>query len=115
MSIKSKIKEAQDLKKEIVQISEWDVSIEVRTMTAKQRAELFNLSMDEDGKFIQKNFQAGMVIASCYDPETGDKLFAPEDADWLMDKASGPIEKIINKVTKLSGLIRGALEQAEKN
>jgi len=115
MSIKQKIKTVQDIKTEIVDISEWDVKIEIRTMSAKQRAELLTSSVGEDGKFVQKSFQAGLVISCCYDPETKEKIFSPEDGDWLMDKAAGPIENLATRISKISGLSKLAMEQAEKN
>ena len=117
MSIKERIKNAKDLKTEIVKIPEWDnVEIEVRTMTGSQRAEMYSVAMSmEDGKFDQKSFQTAQIIASCYDPETGQPIFTKDDASWLMEKSSGPLEKLINKIAKVSGLTRNALELAEKN
>lgn len=115
MSLKEKIKAAQDIKKEVVKVPVWDVEVEVRTMSGKQRSELLSTCMDENGKLQQDVFQVGTIIASCYDPETGNKLFTADDADWLMDKASGPIELLAGKAMRLSGLTRDSAEQAEKN
>ena len=115
MNIRQKIKDAQDIKNEVVDIPEWDVKVEIQTMTAKQRAELLTASVGEDGKFIQKNFQAGLIIACCYDPETKEKIFSPNDAEWLMEKSAGPIENLASKISRISGLSKLAMEETEKN
>jgi len=115
LSIKERIKQAKDLKSEIITIPEWDnVKIEIRTITAKQRAELFQSAM-KDGSFDQQTLQMGQVISCCYDPDTKEKIFTYDDISWLLEKASGPIEKIVNKMVRMSGLTPDAVAGAEKN
>lgn len=115
MSIREKIKNANDIEKEVITIDVWDCDIEVRTMTAKQRANILNKVMTEDGKIEHDNFHAMMIIYSCYDPETGEKVFDDKDKDWLLEKSAGPIELLVSKIMKHSGLSKDALVEAEKN
>jgi len=116
MSLKEKIRKADDIKKETVPIPAWDCSIELRTMTAKQRAYVLNESMDENtGKIQHDKLHAQMLIACCFDPENGEKLFSADDSEWLMEKSSGPVELLVSKAMRLSGLTKDAAETAEKN
>ena len=48
MSIKDKIKQAGDLEREVVDIPEWDVTVEIRSMSARQRALMANYTDLDD-------------------------------------------------------------------
>lgn len=113
--LREKIKSYQDIKEELVEIPAWDCSILMKSMTAKQRSSILNEVMDEEGKIQHEKLHAQMIIACCYDPETGERIFSPEDDQWLMDKSCGPVELLVGKAMQISGLAKGALEQAEKN
>lgn len=116
MALKDKIKSAHDIRKEIVVLDEWDgAEIEVRTMTASQRTKLLKECTDRDGNIVHDKFQAGLMIACCFDPETGEALFNEDDSDWLMEKSAGPIEKITATALSVSGLNKEAIKKAEKN
>jgi len=110
-----KIKNVDDIKKEVVHVSQWDCDVEVRTMSGLERAMLLGRCMDKDNNVIQDKFQSGVLIACLYDPETGEKLFSEADADWLIKKSSGAIEKLAGAAMRVSGLTREAMETAEKN
>ena len=84
-------------------------------MTAKQRANVLNEVMDDNGKMNHNRFHGLMIIYSCYDTETNELIFTENDIDWLLDKSAGPIETLASKITKLSGLSKNAVEEAEKN
>jgi len=115
MSLRDKIRSADDIKKEIVKIAVWDCSIELRTMTAKQRAFVLNESMNDDGKIQHDKLHAQMLIACCFDPETQERIFSQDDSEWLMEKSSGPVELLVSKAMRISGLTKDATEQAEKD
>ena len=116
VSIKDRIKSAGDVQKEIVDLPEWDdVAIEVRTMTARQRAKMFSSCVDKKGDIINDKFQAAVLIACCYDPETEAPIFVAADESWLMDKSAGPIEKLANVAMRLSGLSKDITNDIEKN
>ncbi len=111
----NKIKSANDIKKEIVNVSQWEVDIEVRTMSGLDRANLLNKCIDAKGNVIQEKFQTGLLIACLFDPESGERIFVDADADWLIQKSSGAIEKLASVAMRVSGLTREALADAEKN
>jgi len=110
-----KIKNSDDIRKEIVHVPQWDCDVEARTMSGLERAMLLGGCIGKDGNVIQSKFQSGLLIACLHDPETGEKLFSESDAEWLMGKSSGAIEKLASVAMRLSGLTKEAMEDAEKN
>ena len=115
MSLREKIKGLQDLRTEVVHVPEWDVDIEVRSMTVRERAHMMTAYTDAKGNLSIDEAYPFMTVACCYDPATGEKLFSNEDMDWLRDKNSSAIELLTLKAMELSGLGAGSVEQAEKN
>lgn len=114
MDIKAKIKEAKDIKKETVDVPEWEVKVEVRSMSGAARAEMLDHVASKDG-FLFRKLYPDILIACLYDPETGESLFVDADKDWLMEKSGGPIEMLANKAVALSGLTADAMGAIEKN
>lgn len=111
--LREKIKNAKDINSEIVHV--WNCDIEVKTIMAKDRARILNEVMSDDGKINNANFHILMIIDSCYDPETNEKIFSHKDAEWLSEKSAGSIEKLSAVVMKLSGLTKDSMEETEKN
>lgn len=113
--LREKIKSIDDITKEIVEIPEWNCSIEIRSMTAKQRAKILDKVTGETGSIDNDLFFSYMIVSSCFDPGNGELIFDMSDVDWIMDKASGPIEKLMSNIMRISGLSKGSVEEAEKN
>ena len=116
MNLHGKIKAADDLKKELVEVPEWDCAVEVRTMTGAARAQLFGDDvMDAEGNVIRDKAYIKVLIGSCFDPKTGKLIFTDADAEWLGGKSSLATERLAQVATRLSGIGAGALGEAEKN
>ena len=115
MGLRDRIKEFDDIKKEIVHVDSWGEDVEVRGLMGCDRASLMNECLGEDGKLDNTKFYPGIVVSSCYDPETGEKLFQPGDEDWIMRKSAGAIDMLAAKGMKLSGLTKEAVKDAEGN
>jgi hypothetical protein len=64
---------------------------------------------------IGEKFQAGLIVASCFDPDTGEQIFTDGDYEMIMDKSAGVIEHLASRAMDLSGLNREAVTVAEKN
>ena len=112
--LKDKIRAAEDIKKEPIYIPEWDTTIEVRTMSGSQRADIMSKAV-VGGVVALDKLYAQLALSCTYDPETGDKLLDPSDLDWFMEKNSAPIERIAAKAMELSGLSAAAVREIEKN
>ena len=115
MSIRDKIRKAQDRTSEIVEVPEWGVTVEVRSMTGSQRSAIVTaLTSDEDNKM--EALWGGMLVSCVYDPETGDPVFKEDDAEWLLnDKSSTVLDRLSNVCLQVAGIVEGAVDEAGKD
>lgn len=85
-----------EIRKEVVEIPEWEMSVEVRALSINAQV---SLATSDDDDFVSR-----MLRSSCYDPDTGKKLFSADDA-WLDDEPAGsPVAVLVEKASDLSGL-----------
>jgi hypothetical protein len=115
MNLREKILNMSDVKKELVEIEEWECKVEVRSLSGKERAKISSSAVDGNGKVDMENMYPTILIASCFDPETGEKLFTEGDRDILNTKNASALEKIAVVAMRLSGLSQSAEKQAIKN
>jgi hypothetical protein len=111
--IRSAILKAEDHDAELVEVPEWGVTVEVRSMTARARAALQKRFAGRD-EFDLAEYYADMLIAAVYDPESGEPLFEVADREALKDKSAAVLDRVSDVVTRLSGMGVGALEEAEE-
>lgn len=112
MALRDKIKEIDDIAKERIRISQWDADVEIRAMTGAERSRIFN-KMDKDEDKARAYLQ--MIVSCTFDPETGEKIFAPEDIEWLDKKSGAALEVITAGLVRLNGFGKEVLENIEKN
>ena len=117
MSIIDKIKQARDAEAEQYDIPEWDVSVEIRSMSARQRANMNNVIEDEGTASERQELMWGYLLCSCvFDPETGDPVFTEDDMEWLLtDKSFAVIDKLTAKCLEVSSVNREAVDEAGKS
>lgn len=118
MSLKNKIRAAKDIDKELVEVPEWDVTIEVRSMTVRQRAAFLAANQDhsEDGPARIEGVYGQILVTCCIDPETGDPVFEEDDLSWLMTEKSGSvIDRLVTRCLEASGLKEKAVDEAGKS
>lgn len=109
MSLRDQILKAKDINGELMEIKEWGVKVEVRTMTTKERARILENAVDPNtGKTLISNMYPEIAIACVFDPESGEPVFKNEDKDALLDKSGAVLEKIAAKAMQLSGLTEEA-------
>ena len=115
MSIRDKIRKAQDRTSQIVEVPEWGVTVEVRSMTGTQRSAIVTaLTSDEDNKM--EALWGGMLVSCIYDPETGDPVFKEDDAEWLLnEKSSTVLDRLSNVCLQVAGIVEGAVDDAGKD
>jgi hypothetical protein len=88
---------------ELVDMPEWDdAKVEVRSMSAGVQARLGG------GVPSQALFQA--IVACCYDPESGERLFVDGDIPWLEGQPPGPIARLGEVCWRLSGTEEKAVD-----
>tara|TARA_Y100000361_G_scaffold151790_2_gene169913 strand:+ start:899 stop:1276 length:378 start_codon:yes stop_codon:yes gene_type:complete len=115
VSIREKIRKAQDRTSQIVEVPEWGVIVEVRSMTGTQRSAIVTaLTSDEDNKM--EALWGGMLVSCIYDPETGDPVFKEDDAEWLLnEKSSTVLDRLSNVCLQVAGIVEGAVDDAGKD
>jgi hypothetical protein len=68
----------------------------------------------DDGKISIGNMYVETVIASAYDPETGERVFSDADRDVLMSKSAAAIDRIAQVGMKLSAMSAEAQDDAKR-
>lgn len=109
-SLKDKIRAAEDMKCELIDVPEWGVKVQVGTMTAQARAKMLRMAMRDDNSLDYEILYPAVLMACCTDPEDGTPLFDEADADWLSAKSAGPIERLAQVGMRLSGLDENAVD-----
>jgi hypothetical protein len=125
MTLKDKILAAKDIKSELLAVPEWDVELEVRGMSARTRAKFLDAIYSEGAKDDEARKAAttkamvpllpDFLVDGCYDPATGERVFAAEDIPQLLDKNGAIVERVALKVIALSGLGEKAVDEAGKS
>jgi hypothetical protein len=111
-SLRETIFAADDIQSESVEIPEWGVTVEVRTMTAADRTTLQTNSTSADGKVDMTKFMPSVVIATVHDPETGLPVFQASDVPALLSKSGVIIERLAQKALQISGMEASSADNA---
>jgi hypothetical protein len=121
-SIREAIQAADDGTAELHEIPEWDVVVEIRSMTARSRAQFVAEMASEDGTVGGVNDPdriIGMwwhvISQTCYDPDSGERAFEDDDQQWLFDKNARVVNDLANACMAASGLTEEAVGDAGKD
>lgn len=115
MSLKDQILQADDTTTEVVEVSEWGVSVEVRTMSGAARALILQSAVDDGGNIDLSKVYPDIIIGCTYDPESKALVFDPSDREMLMTKSGAALDKIANVAMRLSGFTADAVDKAGKD
>ena len=121
-SIREAIQAADDGTAELHEIPEWDVVVEIRSMTARSRAQFVAEMASEDGTIAGGNDPdriIGMwwhvISQTCFDPDLGERAFEDDDQQWLFDKNARVVNDLANACMAASGLTEDAAGEAGKD
>jgi hypothetical protein len=104
-SLKSRILNADDIPIEIIEVPEWgDVKLEVRGMNGKERAGFLRRTTADGGEVSFEKFYPELIIATVFDPESGEKVFGPADRDNINTKSGAALERVAAVAQRHSGL-----------
>lgn len=115
MSIRDKIRDADDIEKDLVTVPEWGVDVEVRSLTGTARADFLASYASGDGEVNWHNLYPEVLIAHCFDPETGERLFEESDRTWIMSKSGAAIDRVATAAMNISGLGAKAVDDLGKS
>ena len=121
-SIRDKIQAVDDGSADLHEIPEWDVTVEIRSMTARSRAQFVAEMASEDGTVGNVNDPdriLGMwwhvIGQTCYDPDSGERAFEDDDHEWLFEKNARVVNDLANACMAASGLTEEAAGEAGKD
>lgn len=114
MSIRDQILAVQDIPTELVEVPEWGVKIEVRGMTGAERTRIMDKATANDGDMNLQMIYPEIVIATSFDPETGEQVFLPEDRDILLSKSATALDRVAMVGMRLSGFTKESADELGK-
>jgi hypothetical protein len=115
MSLRDRILAADDIGREIINVPQWNLDIEVRTMSAVQRSQMLQTSTLENGNVDLDRLYPMLIIATVFDPETGARAFDKEDMVLLQEKSAAAIEFVAQKAMQMSGMVAKAIDDEGKD
>lgn len=116
-SIRDRIKNADDGSSTTITIPEWDdVTLKIVSMSAGQRAQIFDAMQANDGNMPLELFWRVSLISCVLDPDTNEAVFSSDDAEWLLaEKSADVIQRISEVCLKVSGMTEDAVDTAGKD
>jgi len=103
VSIRDQILAKQDIPSEVVDVPEWGVKVEVRGMTGAERTRIMDKATQNAGDVNLQFVYPEIVIATAFDPESGEQVFKPSDRDALLAKSATALDRIAAVGMRLSG------------
>ena len=116
MSVLSKeqILQADDLRRETVEVPEWGGEVLLRELRGRERDAFEEGSMDSKRNVTMTNMRARLVAASAID-EQGERLFSNKEAAALGDKSATALNRLFEVCCRLSGITSDDVDKLEKN
>lgn len=85
-------------------------------MSAGQRAQIFDAMQANDGNMPLELFWRVSLISCVLDPDTGERVFTNDDAEWLLaEKSADVIQRISEVCLQVSGMTEEAVDTAGKD
>ena len=114
-SLRDQILSADDTQHELVEVPQWGVTVEVRGMSGKARAQFLANYTDDSGRVQWDRLYPSLLVHAVFDPETGEQVFQPEDGDAINLKSGSALEIVSNVALRLSGLNQDQQKEAGKD
>lgn len=116
MSLRDRILAAKDYRSELVEIPEWEATVEVRELDGMTRARLAAQVGDEANPERLTVVYPMLLGSSLYDPTTGDRLFdTEEDVAALMGKSGAVLDRLAIVALRVSGMTEDAVDVAGRS
>lgn len=106
-TLRSQILDAKDVGEETVTVPEWgDAVIRVRGLELGERSDLVMEVRGEDGEIDLTLYYARLLQLTARDPESGERIFEPDDAGLLQKKNPAAVDRVVKVALRLSGLTK---------
>lgn len=115
MSLRDQILASDDIAKQLVEVPEWGLTVEVRGMTGADRSSILANALDSQTGLVDfRVMYPEIVIAAVYDPETGERVFTANDRDAILTKSATALDKVAQVAMSVGGLTQDAQDDAGK-
>jgi len=115
VSLRDQILAAQDRDSKIIDVPEWGVEVEVRSMSAGARIQLISDAYDADtGKTDVVKIYPVIIVSCLHDPKTGQPIFTMDDKEEVMNKSAAVIERLAQEAMGMSAMGDNSLTEAGK-
>ena len=125
---RQQIIDAADINTLDIACPEWGGEVRIRSLTLKEadawRKSLMRETEVREGRNVRKDLsfdkdkavenEVNLIVMAAID-DNGQKVFQVEDVAALMKKHTAPIKRLVEAITKLSGIYAAAVDDAEKN
>lgn len=114
MSLRQQILSANDLRRRLVSVPEWDAQVYVRTLTGTER-DAFEAAISSGGKQVNLiGMRARLAVATVCDGE-GNRIFKDSDVEALGRKSAKALSRIFDVASALNGLSESDVEDLVGN
>jgi len=115
-NLRDQIRSASDMESEAVEVPEWGVTVEIRTMTGRQRARIMTEMAHGGIENVDVEHLWSSVLTTCiYDPESGENVFTDDDLEWLMtEKSAAVIDRLSRRCLDVSGITEDGADEVGK-
>lgn len=103
MALKDLILAADDIQTETVEVPEWGVTVELRSLDVESFTEIGRNSAAGGGTNMREIYLS-MLVAGVYDPTTGQPVFTDADKPALAGKSMQVAERLVGLLNRLSGM-----------
>lgn len=102
---------------ELIDVPEWSVQILCKALTAESRIEIQIAGYDDKQKRTDYRRVFHMIVmAGCYNPTTGHRIFTASHKDVIMRELDGAVvERLALAILRLSGMLASDAERTKKN
>ena len=114
MSMRDTIFAKSDIPAEQTHVPEWGLDVEVRGMTGLDRTRILDMALTANGNVNLSVVYPEIIIGTCFDPETGEKVFEPDDREAILSKSAQAIDRLAQVGMRLSGFTEEAADEAGK-
>lgn len=120
MSLRDKILAAEDLERQVEEIPEWGVTVEIRGLSGTDRDayEAKAIALKRGGTDVElrlQNYRSKLLVKCLFDPESGERIFTERDVPELGKRSGVVIDRLFDIARELSGMGDEALEAARGN
>lgn len=116
-SLRESILSADDLTREVMDVPEWGVSIELRTPDAATRGRMVArwIAADGDQAEIAASIHTTMIVLCAYDPVTGERLFDPDSDDVMLlaQKNGAVVQRVGEAAMRLAGMTAEVVDEGK--